>query len=616
MLEGLRGGEVIGRTRHAGAVRRLGVVVAIALGIGLPAAALDSLSFSFPGADKKLRAALLSASLLEQAERDGPADALDLFAAARTDYGRILGALYAEGYYSGVIHILIDGREAADFAAVDAPRTIRAIKVIVVPGAPFTFLRARMKPYAPGTKLPPAYGDRKVARSTAIADAAAAGVAGWRSLGYAKASIVGQSIIADHQAHNIDAEILLDAGPRLRFGKLNLSGNDHLATYRVVKIAGFHEGAVFNPEVLDKMATRLRRTGIFRSVAITEAQNIGPGGTLDIDMTLLEEAPRRFGFGAEVSSADGANLSAFWLHRNFLGGGERLRIDGVIKGIGGQSDILEYQLGGRIERPGTPFTDSSAFIAVNLDHEEILDLEVQSLSFGIGATRVITETLTAEASLSYVASSIEDATFRDEFNVLALPVSLKWDRRNDTLAPTKGNYLNITTTPFWGFGTTDSGTQFKVDARAYRAVGPAKRFVLAGRVQLGTVLGTALLNTPPDFLFYSGGGGTVRGHPFQSLGVTVQRSGMTVASGGLSFVGLSGEARAAITDKLGAVAFYDAGYIGANGMFDGGGPWQAGAGFGVRYDTGFGPVRLDVAFPVSGTTGNGMQVYVGIGQSF
>ena len=616
MLEGFRGVGVIRRTRHAGALRRLGVAAAMAFGIALPAAALDSLTFSFPGADKKLRAALLAASLVEQAERDGATDALDLFAAARTDYGRLLGALYAEGYYAGVIHILIDGREAADFDAVDAPRTISSIKVIVMPGAPFTFLRARMKPYAPGTKLPPAYGDRKIARSTAIADAAAAGVAGWRSLGHAKASIVGQSIVADHQAHNIDAEILLDAGPRLRFGKLNLSGNDHLAAYRVVKIAGFREGAVFSPEALEKMATRLRRTGIFRSVAITEAQTIGPGDTLDIDMTLLEEAPRRFGFGAEVSSADGANLSAFWLHRNVLGGGERLRIDGVITGIGAQSDVLEYQLGGRIERPGTPFTDSSAFVATNLEREVILDLEVHSLSFGFGATRVITEKLTAEAGLFYVSSSIEDATFRDEYTVLALPVSLKWDRRNDTLAPSKGNFVNITTTPFLGFGTTDSGTQFKVDARAYRAVGPEKRLVLAGRVQLGTVLGAALLNTPPDYLFYSGGGGTVRGHPFQSLGVPVQRSGLAVESGGLSFVGLSGEARAAITDKLGAVAFYDAGYIGANGAFDGSGSWQTGAGLGVRYDTGFGPIRLDVAFPVSGATGNGMQVYVGIGQSF
>jgi translocation and assembly module TamA len=36
----------------------------------------------------------------------------------------------------------------------------------------------------------------------------------------------------------------------------------------------------------------------------------------------------------------------------------------------------------------------------------------------------------------------------------------------------------------------------------------------------------------------------------------------------------------------------------------------------VRYDTGFGPVRLDLAVPVGGKTGRGLQVYVGIGQAF
>ena len=43
---------------------------------------------------------------------------------------------------------------------------------------------------------------------------------------------------------------------------------------------------------------------------------------------------------------------------------------------------------------------------------------------------------------------------------------------------------------------------------------------------------------------------------------------------------------------------------------------HAGAGLGLRYDTGLGPIRLDVAAPISGTTGDGVQIYVGLGQSF
>jgi translocation and assembly module TamA len=50
-------------------------------------------------------------------------------------------------------------------------------------------------------------------------------------------------------------------------------------------------------------------------------------------------------------------------------------------------------------------------------------------------------------------------------------------------------------------------------------------------------------------------------------------------------------------------------------MFGGSTLSQAGAGLGLRYATGFGPIRLDVGVPVSGG-GSGAQVYVGIGQSF
>jgi len=46
------------------------------------------------------------------------------------------------------------------------------------------------------------------------------------------------------------------------------------------------------------------------------------------------------------------------------------------------------------------------------------------------------------------------------------------------------------------------------------------------------------------------------------------------------------------------------------------GAWQAGAGLGLRYVTGLGPIRLDIGGPVMGDTGDGIQVYVGIGQAF
>jgi translocation and assembly module TamA len=385
---------------------------------------------------------------------------------------------------------------------------------------------------------------------------------------------------------------------------------------RIVRIAGYREGEIFDPDTLDKMSDRLRRSGAFRTVIVTEADGPNPDGSLDIGLAVVEEPLRRFGLGAEASSDQGLNLQAFWLHRNLFGGGERLRLDAIVKGIDSKTNLDEYELGARIDSPGTPVTDSSAFIETRLKREQILGQEIESLKFAIGVDRTLSEVLTAEAEVAYISSSVRDASGTTDYRLLALPVALEWDRRDDVLQPARGSYLKLGGTPFWGFGTTDSGAQLTADARLYRAFGADDRVVLAGRLQLGTVIGTSLLNTPPDYLFYSGGGGTVRGHPFQSLGVPVTRGGVSLQRGGLSFIGLSGELRAAISERIGAAVFYDAGYISASDWLGSGGEWQTGAGVGVRYDTGLGPVRLDVAFPVTGRTGSGMQVYIGIGQAF
>lgn len=587
----------------------------ISLILTAPVGALDGLTFTVAGSDKKLDRALRQASILVQARPDDASDPLDLFSGAQADYQRLLSVLYAQGYYSGSIHILIDDREAADLSLVDSLGQISTIVVTVDPGPKFTFGQARMKPYAHGTRLPPTYRDGKPAYSTAISDAAQAGIEGWRQLGHAKAGVVAQSITADHATRKVDAEVLLDSGPKLRFGDLHLSGYERMRSERIRRISGFESGTVFDPDAMIKMVDRLRRTGVFRTVSLSEADQPNPDGTLDLSLDLKEELPRRYGYGAQASSTDGADISAFWLHRNLFGGGERLRLDGIVRALGSDDISESYEFGARIERPGTPTTDSSAFLLGNYSDEDWFDLDLTSLTLGFGLTRDFSDQFSADVGLNYVRSTLKDSSFEFEYELIALPIEVELDRRDDELNPTKGQFLSAALTPFYGFGTTGSGAQIKADARIYKTLGANDRFVLAGRLQAGTVAGSSLEDTPPDYLFFSGGGGTVRGQPFQSLGVSLASLGGAQV-GGMSFVGVSGEVRAAWNDSLGAAFFYDAGFVSDDSFFGGNSGWHSGAGVGLRYDTFVGPVRLDIAAPISGKTGDGVQIYVGIGQSF
>ena len=112
---------------------------------------------------------------------------------------------------------------------------------------------------------------------------------------------------------------------------------------------------------------------------------------------------------------------------------------------------------------------------------------------------------------------------------------------------------------------------------------------------------------------YAGGGGSVRGFRYQSLGKQFA-SGRPV--GGTAVDVGSVEFRQRIGASWGAVGFVDAGQISSDGVPFTGSP-HVGAGVGVRYYTGIGPVRLDVAVPLTRERkGDAFELYIGLGQAF
>lgn len=595
--------------------RRVAVATALLALVAGPGMGLERLEFQAPGADADLLAALKGASLLVASELDGQEVAQDLFAAARAEYGRLLGALYAAGHYSGVIFVRVDGREASEIAPLDAPGRIDVIEVRVEPGPAFRFSQAEVAPLAPGTAMPGGFAVGQPALSGMVREAAAAGISGWRDLGHAKAAVAGQEVVADHADATLAAGIALEPGPRLRFGPLAVEGEARMRERRIVKIAGLPEGEVFSPAELERAANRLRRTGVFKSVTLAEGDVLAPD-LLPITATVVEEKTRRYSFGAEVASEEGLALTGFWLHRNLMGGAERLRIDGEITNIGGQNSGIDYSLGVTLERPATFTADTTVGITAEIGHLDEEDYSADLVTLGVHATHYFSDSLTGRVGIDYDYSEGRDVVDAFLFRNVSIPIGVTLDRRNDTTDATQGYYLDGEVKPFFGFGTTGSGIRTKLDARGYLGLGAEDRMVLAGRFQLGMIDGSGLLETPRDDLFYSGGGGTVRGQPYQSLGVAVARGLLSPKIGGTHFLGAQLEARAKVTDRIGVVGFFDAGRVDVGEFFGAAGDWHSGAGIGLRYDTGFGPIRLDVAAPVGGSTGDGMQIYVGLGQAF
>jgi translocation and assembly module TamA len=552
--------------------------------------------------------------LIEQQGQETPPSSQEIVSAAQADYGRLLAVLYDQGYFGPVIKITLDGTDAAAIPPVQPPRSIGQAVITIDAGPQFRFGTAQIAPVATGTVVPDAFASGQTASLSALKETVSAGVEGWREQGHAKAALASQELTARHSDRTINAKLRLAPGPKLIFGELSVKGNKAVRTKRILEIAGLPVGQVFSPDELRLAATRLRRTGAFGSVALLEAKAIGPNASLPITAQVTEAPPRRFGFGGELGSLEGLTLSAFWLHRNLLGGAERLRIEGEISGIAGNSGGEDYSLSARFERPATFNEDTDFYALTKIEQLDEVNYYSRQLDLEAGIERIANENRTYSLGLGLRRAETRDAFGENRYTLLTLPLGAEFDYRDNMLDAKNGHYLNASVTPFIALSGSDNGLRTYVDARVYRTFGDARPVTFALRGQLGSVYGPELSTAPADYLFYSGGGGTVRGQPYQALGVDLGGDNIV---GGRSFFAISAEARVAVSKTIGVVGFLDGGYIGSEEFYDGNGRWHSGAGVGLRYNTGIGPIRFDIAVPTSGPeVDDKFQVYIGIGQAF
>lgn len=606
------GEQMVSEANVTRQLRRLLVGLAVTLG-GWQASTAHAVPTEFltPETGEELRDRLMQSSSTWRVRGTRSSAVQEILAAALSDYRSLVQVLYDEGHFAPTISIRLNNREAAGINPLSLPAEIKTVRVEIEAGPKFQLGRASVVPLpqASETTLPTGFQTGELATTGVLRDAAAAGITAWREAGYAKAQIADQNISANHLTRRLNAQIRISPGSQLKLGTVDVEGATEVRADAIRKIAGLPSGEVYHPDLVAKSAERLRRTGTFASVVLREDEQANSDQTLDFTAEVNDLPKRRFTFGGELTS-DGAELSTTWVHRNLFGGAERLRFETRLSGIGGSSDI-DGRIGLRLDRPAALGPDDSTFYLLELER---LDEEHYTALQGLGAfgvRRIYSDTLVGEASLGASSSLVTDAFGKRRFRYLAARIKLEQDLRNSAVNATDGYFLSGTATPFLGVRGSKSGLQLRGDARIYHQLG--SRLVVAARLQVGSVLGPGLSETSPTLGFFSGGAGTVRGHEYQAFGVDVG----TETAAGRGFMAASAELRGQITEAFSIVGFYDVGLVSADSFPTSGSNQHSGAGIGLRYDiAGIGPLRLDLAFPTSGGTEDGLQFYIGVGQAF
>jgi len=444
-------------------------------------------------------------------------------------------------------------------------------------------------------------------------------VAGLTRRGYADAAAQPRRVVVDHAAFTVQPNFRIAAGPLVRLDGVRLETRGSTNPDWVAGLAPWFEGEVYDPEDVAELERRLLETGVYDGVgvALAPTDQTDPAGHRPVVVTLTDRPRRVLEAGATFSTAEGSGLDVIWTWHNRFGRADTLvwqaRAADVDSRLGVSIGLPHWR------RPGETLRLSAALLNEDTDAYRRTAIALAAdLQQRFGRASWISYGVGLDAG-QYDENRFDPVTrlpvdFDRDLVVLTGRTSGYLDMSNDPLDPVKGWRLSASAQPTAVAGE-DTVLFLRTEAQAttYFPLQTTARTVVAARVRVGSILGGDELTVPSDRLFYSGGGGSVRGFEYQGVGPRLPDN---TPRGGLSLVEASIEVRRDVWRNFQAVAFLDAGSVGfeAAPTFDN---LRYGAGFGVRYKLPFGPIRADIAFPLERRDGDAdFQVYVSIGQAF
>ncbi|WP_424930944.1 autotransporter assembly complex protein TamA [Amaricoccus macauensis] len=577
-----------------------------------------------------VRGTIESASSLWDKREEPVAGKAGLLSRSRGDYRRVLGALYSDGYFGAGVSIQANGAEVADLTlAADIPDNSQVV-ISVEPGPVFSFGETEIVNAPPLVREdnsvfePPSsvgFETGEDARLSAINSASSLTIGQWRQLSYAKAQEAGREVVADHSTSQLDVSVTLDPGPKVVYGPVSNRGSERVDPEFINYMIDLPQGGEYDPDDISDARDRLSNLGVFDSIRLVEAETLGPDGQMPINAVLKDRKRRGLGFGGTYSTIDGLGLSAYWLHRNLFGKAERLRFDASIEGLIAESDWknYDYNAGVTFTKPGVLTPDTKLVTSLVANQSDYDTYRETSLTAQGGFSHEFSRNLSGELYGQFKRARYEDDFGTRDFLTFGLIGRGTYDRRDNEFDPTRGFYLQAELLPYHEFEYGNTAVRGTFEGRVYRGFGEDKNLVLAGRAKIGSFVGASIAESPPDMLFFSGGGGSVRGYAYNSIGVDgTDDDGDDIVTGGRSLAEASFETRYRFGDSsFGAVGFVDAGLVNSGSDFTDTGDVRVGVGLGARYYTSFGPLRVDAAVPLDKKEGDdSFGIYIGIGQAF
>ena len=537
-----------------------------------------------------------------------PANVAQIDRRARDDAELLNTILRAEGYYDANIETDVAPKEGRLVVTLSVePGPLYKFGTVDVAGVPKPDVEAAF-----GVKNDdPVNADAVIGGELALKEKLA-------REGYPFAKVAEPEIVIDHDTRIATLDLKVESGGERRIGAIRMLGDKApFDAKHVGVIARFRPGELYDQAMIDDLRRALIATGLISTVKLEPVEGSAPG-TVDI-ATTIEPAPVRTVAGeAGYGTGEGFRVEASWQHRNFI------RPEGAVtfRGVAG---TREQSLGALLRMGNFRRRDQVLNASMVASREERAAYDASTFEIAASLERqtniIWQKPWVFSLGFELLASDEKDfvptagISQRRTYFIGALPATLGYDGSDDLLDPKRGFRLSGRISPEVSLsGKTFGYVRAQVDASGYVPIG--EKVVIAGRARIGMTAGAARDDIAPSRLFYSGGGGSVRGYGYQEIG---PRNVLDRPIGGRSLAEFSLEARVRLPifgGNFGVVPFVDAGNIYTESIpkFTG---MRIGAGVGLRYYSNFGPIRIDVGTPLGRRKGESIvAVQVSLGQAF
>ncbi|MEE4665373.1 autotransporter assembly complex family protein [Pseudomonas alliivorans] len=404
--------------------------------------------------------------------------------------------------------------------------------------------------------------------------------------GFFSGRFTSQRLAIDPRAGVADIDLVYESGPRYSLGKVVFSGDSPFDEDLLKRMVPFKENTPYDSQLIAELNQAMQASGYFEGVRVDAAPTAAVGQVIPVTVQLETRKPRTMGLGLGFSTDVGprgkANWTRHWANAQGHSYGFESELSAPRQNVGLWYDVpLD-----------PPLTDKLRF-AGGYQYEEIAGTDSLSKLLTVGPEWHSKLPSGWERVISLKWQREEYRLGDDSgLSTLLMPgISYSYLRSDDRIDPHKGYRLQFDAqVAKEGVGSDANLVRGNVLLKGLTTVAQNHRFL--GRVQFGGNFTDGYTSIPPSLRFFAGGDQSVRGYDYQTLSPT-NSDGDRI--GGRYMVAGSVEYQYSIAEKWRLATFVDQGNSFNNLDLP---SLKTGVGFGVRWVSPVGPLRLDLAHPL------------------